>query len=42
MTDFYNLVPTAPEGRYDGVERPYSPADVQKLRGSVSIKHSLA
>ena len=42
MTDFYNLVPTAPEGRYDGVERPYSPADVQKLRGSVNIKHSLA
>lgn len=42
MTDFYNLVPTAPEGRFDGVERPYSPADVQKLRGSVSIKHSLA
>jgi isocitrate lyase len=42
MTDFYNLVPTAPEGRYDGIERPYTPADVQKLRGSVSIKHSLA
>ena len=42
MTDFYNLVPTAPEGRYDGVERPYSPEDVQKLRGSVNIKYSLA
>ena len=42
MTDFYNLVPTAPEGRYDGIERPYSPADVQKLRGSVNIKYSLA
>jgi hypothetical protein len=42
MTDFYNLVPTAPEGRYDGIERPYSPEDVQKLRGSVNIKYSLA
>jgi len=42
MTDFYNLVPTAPEGRYDGVKRPYSVEDVQRLRGSVDIKHTLA
>ena len=27
MTDFYNLVPTAPEGRFDGIERPYSPEE---------------
>ena len=42
MTDFYNLVPSAPEGRFDGIERPYSPEDVKRLRGSVQIRHSLA
>ena len=42
MTDFYNLVPTAPEGRFDGIERPYSPEDVKRLRGSVQIRHTLA
>ncbi|MBW3097328.1 isocitrate lyase [Pseudohoeflea coraliihabitans] len=42
MTDFYNLVPSAPAGRFDGVERPYSAADVTKLRGSVQIRHTLA
>ncbi len=42
MTDFYNLVPSAPQGRFDGIERPYTPADVKKLRGSVEIKYSLA
>ena len=36
MTDFYNLVPSAPEGRFDGIERPYSPEDVKRLRGSVA------
>lgn len=42
MTDFYNLVPSAPQGRYDGVTRPYSPEDVKRLRGSVEIKYTLA
>ncbi len=42
MTDFYNLVPGAPEGRYDNITRTYSPEDVQRLRGSVEIKYSLA
>ncbi len=42
MTDFYNLVPSAPKGRFDGIERPYTPADVKRLRGSVEIKYSLA
>jgi len=41
MTDFSRLVP-APPGRFDGIERPYSPADVERLRGSVAIEHSLA
>lgn len=42
MTDFYNLVPGAPEGRYNNITRTYSPEDVQRLRGSVEIKYSLA
>ena len=41
MTDFSSLVP-APAGRFDGIDRPYSPADVERLRGSVRIEHSLA
>jgi isocitrate lyase len=28
--------------RFDGVERPYTPADVTRLRGSVKIEHTLA
>jgi isocitrate lyase len=28
--------------RFDGITRPYSKADVEKLRGSVKIEHSLA
>ncbi len=42
MTDFYNLVPSAPEGRFDGIERPYSPTEARQLRGSVQIRYSLA
>ena len=29
-------------GRWDGVHRPYSEADVERLRGSVRIEHTLA
>ncbi|HRG98855.1 MAG TPA: isocitrate lyase [Polyangiaceae bacterium] len=28
--------------RFEGIVRPYTPADVQKLRGSVKIEHTLA
>ncbi|HSS72729.1 MAG TPA: hypothetical protein VLK53_04110, partial [Gaiellaceae bacterium] len=28
--------------RWDGIERPYTPADVEALRGSVRIEHTLA
>jgi isocitrate lyase len=28
--------------RWDGIERPYTPADVERLRGSVTIEHTLA
>ena len=39
---FYDLVPSAPKGRYDGIERPYSVEDVEKLRGSFPIEYTLA
>jgi isocitrate lyase len=42
MTTFQDLVPSAPKGRFDGIERPYTPADVLKLRGSVLIEQTLA
>ena len=29
-------------GRWDGVERPYTPADVERLRGTVQIEYTLA
>jgi len=38
---FENLVP-APKGRFDGIERPYTAAEVEKLRGSVNISYTLA
>ncbi|HWW48693.1 MAG TPA: isocitrate lyase [Xanthobacteraceae bacterium] len=41
-TTFEQLVPGAPKGRFDGVTRPYTPADVEKLRGSVPISYTLA
>ena len=42
MTDFQNLVPSAPKNRFAGIERPYSPEDVLKLRGSFQISYTLA
>lgn len=39
---FDSLIPNCPEGRFDGIDRPYTPDDVLKLRGSVHIEHSLA
>jgi isocitrate lyase len=41
MTLFSSLVPAA-AGRFDGIERPYGPADVERLRGSIGIEYSLA
>jgi isocitrate lyase len=38
---FEQLIP-APNGRFEGISRPYSSADVEKLRGSVEIKYTLA
>ncbi len=42
MTDFDRLIRNAPQGRFDGISRPYSPEDVQRLRGSIEIVYSLA
>src|SRR4029453_3067663 len=39
---FNPLVPSAPVGRFDGIERPYTPADVARLRGSLTIRYTLA
>jgi isocitrate lyase len=36
------LIPAAPEGRFDGIRRPYSAEDVLRLRGSFPIAHTLA
>jgi isocitrate lyase len=41
MHDF-GLVVAAPDGRFDGIERPYGVEDVLKLRGSVPIEYTLA
>ena len=41
MTRFDDCVP-ASRGRFDGIERPYTPDDVLKLRGSIPIEHTLA
>jgi len=41
MADFGDVV-SAPPGRFDGIERPYSADDVLRLRGSFPIEHTLA
>ncbi len=42
QNQFLDLIPDAPAGRFDGIERPYGPDDVRRLRGSVPIAHTLA
>lgn len=39
---FEQLVKNAPSGRFDGIERNYTPQDVLKLRGSVDVRYTLA
>jgi isocitrate lyase len=41
-TTFHTLVPGAAPGRFDGIERNYTPTDVARLRGSVVTAHTLA
>jgi isocitrate lyase len=42
VTNFADLVPSAPDGRFDGIERGYGPEEVLRLRGSFPIAHTLA
>jgi len=42
MTTFESLIPTTVRNRFDGIKRPYSPAEVQKLRGSITQRYTLA
>ena len=42
MSSFNDLIPNTPAGRFDGINRTYSAADVEKLRGSVAIDYTLA
>lgn len=42
VKSFQDLVPGAPAGRFDGIERPYTPDQVERLRGSVAVEHTLA
>ena len=37
MSQNWNLDP-----RWSGIDRPYTPEDVLRLRGSIHIEHSLA
>ena len=41
MTDFADLVP-APAGRFDGIARTYTAAEVERLRGSIVVEQTLA
>ena len=41
MPDFSSLVPAA-AGRFDGIRRPYGVEQVERLRGSLPIEHTLA
>lgn len=41
-SNFDTLIPAAPKGRFDGIERPYTAADVERLRGSLLITHTIA
>jgi isocitrate lyase len=40
--NFAQLVSNAPEGRFYGILRNYTPEDVEKLRGSIKICYTLA
>ncbi|KAL3087146.1 hypothetical protein niasHS_005385 [Heterodera schachtii] len=40
--NFYQVIKTAPKGRYKGIKRNYEVEDVLKLRGSIDIDYTLA
>ena len=39
---FEKLIPSAPEGRFDGIRRNHEPEEVARLQGSLPIAHTLA
>jgi isocitrate lyase len=42
MSESFEQLVAAPTGRFDGISRPYGPAEVERLRGSVPIAYTLA
>ena len=40
--NFEDLIAGAPAGRYHDIERPYTPDDVIRLRGSLPVRYTLA
>ncbi|ABA06235.1 isocitrate lyase [Nitrobacter winogradskyi Nb-255] len=42
MSRTFEQIVLAPKGRFEGISRPYAPEDVERLRGSVQIEHTLA
>ena len=42
MTNFAELIPSAPRGRFNGIKRPYRTGDVERLRGSLVQHYTLA
>jgi isocitrate lyase len=42
VSRFDDLVPGAAQGRVDGIERPYGPDEVLRLRGTLPVRHTLA
>ncbi|HEY6572607.1 MAG TPA: isocitrate lyase [Candidatus Eisenbacteria bacterium] len=42
VTPHSNEPPPLPADRWTGITRPYSPEDVERLRGSIRIEHTLA
>ncbi|SVE09287.1 uncharacterized protein METZ01_LOCUS462141, partial [marine metagenome] len=42
MTETIEQMISAPEGRFNGIQRNYSVEDVKKLQGSVKIEYTLA
>jgi len=39
---FYELVRTAPKGRWNGIQRIYAPDVVRRLRSAIQIEYTLA
>ena len=42
MTETIEQLVSAPEGRFENIQRDYSVEDVKKLQGSVKVEHTLA